>query len=311
MKFLAIVAGIACVFVGTSFSSAASLGTRSTASVNSWPHGYTSVMLPPIGSLGVRRAFLPQQAAGTATPGATAVPTPSATPNPAYPDPVTLLQGSFNLFGQLNAVHFDNITDGDQQGTVKLHIDAVGDANCTGPALKAKVTAKETLEGTSQSQSSNFNLIQVKNAYYKKAKSTKNVWKKTTAKSATAFTFSIDNPLPCPDASAGTGTGSGSGSGSGAPTTQIKDLTNLGPDTVAGVSVWHIQATEVDVDPATGQTTQVLLDYYLGQAHPLPYKYLATVNDTVNGVKLVFQLTMGKFGEKVTIKAPKVGSSKP
>jgi hypothetical protein len=53
------------------------------------------------------------------------------------------------------------------------------------------------------------------------------------------------------------------------------------------------------------------LDYYVGQQHPLPYKYLATVDDTTGGVKLVFQQLLGKFGEKITIKAPKVGSAQP
>jgi hypothetical protein len=309
MKLFAVVAGIAFVFLGTSFSSAASLGQPAHKAAVSWPHGYTSIMLPAIGSLKLRRAFLPQQAADTATPTATVAPTPAPTTNPTYPDPVTLLQNSFSVYGALTGVHFENITDGDQQSTIKIHIDAVGDATCKGPSLKAKVTGKETLEGTTQSRSNNFNLIQVKNSYYKKGKSTKNVWKKSTATAAAVFTFPVDNPLSCPNASSSSG--SGSGSGSTTPTTQIKDLTNLGPDTVAGVSVWHIQATEINVDPTTGATTQALLDYYVGQAHPLPYKYLATVNDTTNGIKLVFQQLLGKFGEKVTIKAPTVGSSKP
>lgn len=307
MKLFAVVAGIAFVFLGTSFSSAASLGQPAHKAAVAWPHGYTSIMLPAIGSLKLRRAFLPQQAADTATPTATVAPTPAPTTNPAYPDPVTLLQNSFSVYGALTGVHFENITDGDQQSTIKIHIDAVGDATCKGPSLKAKVTGKETLEGTTQSRSNNFNLIQVKNSYFKKGKSTKNVWKKSTATAAAVFTFPVDNPLSCPNASSSTG----SGSGSTTPTTQIKDLTNLGPDTVAGVSVWHIQATEINVDPTTGATTQALLDYYVGQAHPLPYKYLATVNDTTNGIKLVFQQLLGKFGEKVTIKAPTVGSSKP
>jgi hypothetical protein len=307
MKLFAVVAGIAFVFLGTSFSSAASLGQPAHKAAVSWPHGYTSIMLPAIGSLKLRRAFLPQQAAATATPTGTVAPTPAPTTNPAYPDPVTLLQNSFSVYGALTGVHFENITDGDQQSTIKIHIDAVGDATCKGPSLKAKVTGKETLEGTTQSRSNNFNLIQVKNSYFKKGKSTKNVWKKSTATAAAVFTFPVDNPLSCPNASSSTG----SGSGSTTPTTQIKDLTNLGPDTVAGVSVWHIQATEINVDPTTGATTQALLDYYVGQAHPLPYKYLATVNDTTNGIKLVFQQLLGKFGEKVTIKAPTVGSSKP
>jgi hypothetical protein len=310
MKFLAIVAGIACVFVGTSFGSAASLGTQSHGSSTSWPRGYTSMMLPAIGSFKIRRVFLPQQAAGTATPTVTAVATPSPTSNPSYPDPVTLLQNSFGIFDQLNGLHFEYIIDGDQQGTDKVHIDAVGDANCKGPSLKAKVTGKESLVGTLQSKSSNFNLIQVKNAFYKKSKSTKNVWKKSTAAAAAPFTFPVDNPLACPNASTGSGSGSGSGSGATTPTTQIKDLRNLGPDSVTGVSVWHIQATEIDID-STGAITQALLDLYVGQQHQLLYKYSATVHDTTNGINLVFQRVFGKFGEKVTIKAPKVGSAQP
>ena len=309
MKFLAAVAGVACIFVGSSFGSAASLTTSSHRDVTTWPHSVNSLLLPAVGPLGTRRAFVPQQTSDTPTPTGTPVATPSPTANPGYPDPVTLLQNSFSVYGQLNGIHFENITDGEQQSTVKLHIDAVGDATCKGPSLKAKVTGKETLEGTSQSKSTTFNLIQVKNSYYKKAKTTKNVWKKITAKNATVFTFTVDNPLSCPNATSGSG--SGSGSGSSTPTTQIKDLKNVGPDTVSGVPVWHIQATEIDVDSTTGVTTQALLDYFIGQQHPLPYKYSATVNDTTNGVKLVFTQLLGKFGEKVTIKAPKVGSATP
>jgi hypothetical protein len=306
------VAGIAFVFVGTSFSSAASLGQPAHKAAVSWPHGYTSIMLPAIGSLKLRRAFLPQQAAATATPTGTVAPTPAPTTNPAYPDPVTLLNNSVNLFDQVTSARFENIIDGDQQSTVKLHIDAVGDANCTGPSLKAKVTGKVTLEGTSQSNSVNFNLIQVKNSYYKKGKSTKKVWKKVAPQAATAFSYPVDPPLNCPNAANAGGTGSNGGSGTATPvpSTQIKDVTNLGPDTVGGVAVWHIQLTQVAID-STGAASQSVLDFYVGQKHPLPYKYLQTVNDTTNGVKIVFQQLFTKFGEKVTIKAPTVGSSKP
>ena len=100
MKVIAVVAGIACVFLGTSFSSAASLGSQPHRSTTSWPHAYTSIMLPAIGPFEARRAFLPQrvflpqEAADTATPTATVSPTPSPTPNPAYPDPVPLLAGA-------------------------------------------------------------------------------------------------------------------------------------------------------------------------------------------------------------------------
>jgi hypothetical protein len=308
MKFIAVLAGVACVFAGTSLSSLAS-SAHSPTRAATVPHGFTSIVLPAIGPLSARRVYLPLQT--STTPGATDTPvpavTPTATPNPAFPDPVTLLQNSFTLYGQLNTVHFENITDGNQQSSITLHIDAVGDASCKGPSLKAKVTSKEAITGTAQSKSTNFNLIQVKNAYYKKAKSTKNKWQKVKASQATAFTFTIDNPLACPDETASSGTGSDSGS----PSSAIKNLTNLGPETVNGVSVWHVQATEVDVDATTGATTQALLDYYIGQQHPFPYKYTATVNDTQNGIKLVFTQLLTKFGEKLTIKAPKVGSTTP
>ncbi|HEX6509383.1 MAG TPA: hypothetical protein VF221_17275, partial [Chloroflexota bacterium] len=161
MKLLAVLAGIACIFVGTSLSSAATSGGRHTETPAGWPHSYASIVLPAIGPFHTRRVFLPMQTTATDTPGPTASPTPPPTSNPAYPDPVTLLQNMFNVYGLLNGVHFEYITDGDQQGTVKLHIDAVGDANCKGPSLRATVKAKETLVGTSQSKSSNFNLIQV------------------------------------------------------------------------------------------------------------------------------------------------------
>ncbi len=303
MKSIAVLAGVACIFIGTSFTSAASFTKTQT---RAHPPAYTTMVFPAIGPLKMRRVLVPLQSAVTPTPTATAgtAVTPTATPNPAYPDPVTLLNNSFSLYGELNGVHFTDVTAGTQQSTVNLHISAVGDAVCKGPSLKAKVTSKETI--SSQSQSKNFNLINVKNAYYIKAKSTKNKWAKVKASQASAFSFSIDNPLSCPTSSS-----AASGTGASGLNSQIKDLTNLGPESVASVPVWHIQATEVDVDPTTGDTTQALLDYYIGQQHPFPYKYQATVNDAQNGIQLIFTQTLAKFGEKVTIKAPTVGSTTP
>ena len=73
MKLIALAAGIACIFMGTSFSSAASLGSKPHQASASLPHNYTSIMLPAIGTLKLRRVFLPQQAVDTATPTATVI----------------------------------------------------------------------------------------------------------------------------------------------------------------------------------------------------------------------------------------------
>lgn len=297
MKLLAVLAGVVCVFAGSTLGSSASAGAANAGTSPSWSHRYTSMVLPAIGTLPMRRVFLPMQTDTT--------PTPSPTSGPSYPDPVSLLQKSIDAYSMLQGVHFRNTIDGEQQGTVKLHIDAEGDASCKGPSLRAHITAKESLEGTSQSKKLSYDFIQIKNTYWKKAKATHNKWTKTKAAKTAAFSFTTDNPLICPSASSGSGSGSSNGN------SQLKNLLNLGPETVNGVSVWHIQATEVDVDPQSGQTTNATLDYYLGQHYPFPYKYSASIDDPKGGITLVFKQLLSKFGEKVTITSPKVGGAKP
>ncbi|MDQ2745248.1 MAG: hypothetical protein M3Z66_23530 [Chloroflexota bacterium] len=314
MKSLALGAVALLVLGGTTLGSAASLrhGGPSAALTRTQR---VSIILPAIGYLKAHRVFLPLQAAATATPGASATPgtpvatgTPSttATPTgPSYPDPVQLLQETISAYGALNSVHFEDITDGAQTGTEKLHIDAVGDATCKGPAFKAHVRGTDTQVATSQKRSVNYYLIQYGSKFFTKSGKKNSTWKTSTASKSLAFSFSTDNPLACPNAS------SSSGSGSGGSSPQIKDVVNLGPESFHGVQVWHVRATQVTVDSATGNTSDAQLDFFISQDHFLPYGYNVSVADAKTNITLGLSQLLTKFGKKVTVTKPKPGSKKP
>lgn len=276
------------------------------------PHFIYSNWLLPAGhgalsGVALRRVAVPMQtAAATSTP--TTAPTATATTGPSYPDPVSILQKMFDVAGLLKSAHF--VQTAHQDGTPTLDYKADGDAVCKGPAVKAKVTAKVSLPGTNQSQSKKFSVIQVKAKYFVKSKATKGKWAKSTASKSAVFGINVDNPLPCPDATSSTGSGSGSGSGSSGTSDQIKDLVNLGPETFNNVSVWHIHATDVQIDQS-GASTEYPVDWYVDQTNSLPVGYVFSFDDAVNNVKGSFSEIMSKFGEKIKIKAPKVGATKP
>lgn len=292
---------------------AGSLVSAASTSAHQASHPMTARLWLPSpsghgGTVAVGRVMLPADTNATPTPTAattpqpTETPQPTATTGPSYPDPVSILQGMFQVTELLVSTHFTQTYQ--QTGAVNFNIAATGDAVCKGPALKAHVTAKASLAGTAQSQSSDFYLIQVKKNYFRRSKSTHNVWQKAKAKQVAPYGFTVDNPLPCPNTA-----GSSSG-GSGSPSSQIKNLVNLGPTTVNGVSVWHIHAIDVEVD-STGATLELPVDWYVSQDHSLLYKYTSSVNDTNHNEKATFTLGLSKFGEKITIKSPKLGSSKP
>jgi hypothetical protein len=308
MRALAIAIAAAAVLVSGSFHAFASPHPAAT------PSKFTLSLLLPSGhtglaNLAVRQVTVPMATSTTATPGATATatsaatPTPSPTTGPSYPDAATILQNMSTVLDALNTVHFEQIAD--QQGPVNLHVDALGDATCSGPALEAHVTASATVAGTQQKQSTKFYVIQVKNSYFQKSKKTKNRWQPAKAKAVQPFGFSVDNPLPCPNAAT-----TGTGGGSTGVTDQIKDLVNVGPATVSGVSVWHIHATDVQVDSA-GNTSELPLDWYISQDHSLLYSFVLSFSDSAQGVKGSLTSKFSKYGEKVKIKKPKKGASKP
>jgi len=198
--------------------------------------------------------------------------------------------------------HFVITTDGEQTGVEHLAINATGDATCTGPSMKAKITASDTLEGTQQSTKVKESIVQIKNKVWLKSAKKNAKWTKSKAKVVTVLSIQVTNPLLCPSGASGSGTSGSS------PTDQLKNLVNLGPETFKGVSVWHIQGILID---ASGQTPPATLDFLVSQDHFLLYVYSVTVVDPTQQVTLVQKQVLTNFGKKIIVKAPKVGSKKP
>lgn len=237
----------------------------------------------------------------TTTPVATStsVVTPTGTTT-TYPDPVTLLRDTILVYQQIRSAHFEIVTDGDQPNIEKLHLDAVGDVTCKGPSLRGHVSAKDTLEATKKVNTLSVDFVIVKKNAYQRSKSTKNQWKKTAQSNFSQLGISADNLLLCPSSSSGS---SGSGSGNN----QFKNLVNLGPATFQGHAVWHIQAREVTTG-SSGEPVKGTFNLYIDQKHYLPYEQAYSQTD--QGVKLNQKQILTKFGEKLTIKAPKVAQAK-
>lgn len=313
MRFLALLAALALVPTGAFALStsahqpsvAAPLGQRALVAMSSPLH------LHPWLSPG--RTTL--QTGATAVPtGGTATPVPSTTPvatttpvttTPVatgtitnYADPVNLLNNMIQVYQQVRSAHFQLVTNDEQPKQEKLHIGVTGDVTCKGPALKGHLSARDTQEATNKVSELSLNFIVVKKAAYQKSKSTKGQWKKISAKLlAKDFGISADNVLLCPSSSSSSG-GSSSGNNS-----TIKNLVNLGPATFQGHTVWHIQATEVSTD-SSNQQVQGTLDLLIDQARYVPYEIMYTA--TNQGVTQIQKQILTKFGEKLTIKAPKI-----
>lgn len=277
--------------------------------------------LPRVGTVHV--LIQPAQAAGTATPGtpvpsttpgtpeATATPAPSPTPTaPAnnYPDPVSLLQAGFNTLNALTSISFKD-TAVQTQGNDTLHITANANAVCKGFGVLATMKGTETLAGTSQKKTQSMKYINIGKNYWIKDRATRGKWAKSTAKKAVVFGYSPSNPLTCngaPQPSSGSGS---SGSSNAGPV--IKNLENLGPASLAGKQMWHVQATGLYTDPTTNQTMPIVYDWLISQDHQVIYSYTIQVSDTGSQFKLILTETYSNFGKKITVKAPKVGSTKP
>ncbi len=266
--------------------------------------------LASINHFGLTRKASPEQTGTTATPTpATATPgtpgptavttvTPTVTATSTFPDPTPILQRMIAAYGRLSRAHFLTVTDIEQKGVERVHVSLNGDATCTGPSFKGHITASDTNEQSSQVRRVSLAVVVVKTKVYIKGKVTKSKWLHLKTAQAKVYGLPIANqqPLVCPNAA-------GSGSNSGG-STQIKDLQNLGPDTSHGASVWHIRATEIFSDNSTAQ-----LDFLISQKSFLPYVF--TVNavvDPKNNVNLTQTQTLSKFGEKVSVKAPRVGT---
>lgn len=257
------------------------------------------------GQLVFRRVSLPLQTAATPTPSptGTVAPTPTATAIPGLPDAQTVLGNAVQILAAINSIHFSEVAT--QDGAVHFHIQATGDATCT-PAVKAVEKASRSIPGTKQSTTHTFNVIEYKNSVFWKYKKTKNRWQRVKPNKATNFGlgFLPENPLVCPSVTSGGGTGGSS------PTFQAKDLTIVGPGTVKGVSVWHLHETLVQVD-AQGNTSDLPVDFYIGQKNNLLYRDVLSFSDSSQGVSGAITTTRSKFGEHIKIAKPRVGSAKP
>jgi hypothetical protein len=314
VKTLALLAVGAMVLAGATLTLAAPTHPQAGVSAISMKSAL-SLRLPSISHIRTRWGVLPLQTNSTPQPTTTATATP-ATPGPTvtpttgqYPDPTAIFNNMLQEYGLINTARFEYVTDGTQTNIVSLHIDGVGDATCKGPALTMKVTAKQTLQGTQQTQKYSGNFVQVKNTTWEYSKRTSNKWKKVNENNVTvlSFPFPIQNPLLCPNSSSGSS--SSGGSSGGTPSDQFKDLVNLGPETFQGNAVWHLHLTDVHVDTG-GTVTNIPIDLLIGQAHYFPYVFQQTLSDPQDNITIVEKQILTKFGEKVTVKKPKTGSSK-
>lgn len=308
VKILALLAAIVVLIAGGIMTLAAP--HTQASSTTSGVKSALALRLPSISHIHSRWAELPLQTGGTTNPTVTTTPTPVTSPTPStsptaspYPDPTSIFNNMIQVYGQVLSAHFEYVTDAEQTKIVKLHIDGLGDATCKGPSLKMKVTANETLEGTSQTQKFSGQFIQIKNKTWQGNAKGKN-WKVINGDNLTvlSFPFPVSNPLLCPSAAS---TGGSGGTSSGAPSDQFKDLVNLGPDTFQGNAVWHLHLTDVHVD-SSGQVTNIPIDLLIGQTHFFPYVFTQTLTDPANNITIVEKQVLTKFGEKVSVKAPKV-----
>jgi hypothetical protein len=317
MKILAILAAAVCILVTGSWSALASSHTgTSTAS------SFITLRLPlgteRPGHIQLRQIRIPLQTGATATPTGTAVsgtptPTPTATATNTYPDPVTILQNFAQVYGSIRSAHVGLITTAEKPSVEKLTIDGEGDATCSGPALKLTVNASDVLEGTSQKATVKATFVQVKNKTEIKTSTKSSKWtavknpdnvgifgKKAVTQDGSGFPYPIDNPLACPSASSG-------GGGSSGITDVSKDVVNLGPDTFQGNPVWHIHFVDVRTD-TSGNSIELVDDFFIGQDHYLPYDLEQTFNDTADGITILEKQVTTKVGEKIKIKYHKLGT---
>ncbi|MGH2447338.1 MAG: hypothetical protein ACRDFS_01860 [Chloroflexota bacterium] len=239
----------------------------------------------------------------TATPSPTATvsvtPSPTATTTPTYPDPVTLLNNTFNVYSEIRRVHYDQYERLEQTGLVQIYVDWSGDAVCHKNAFIAHVNAKTVEEGLNQTKHLKFTVIKVGSQYYKRANQSKK-WSKIKAKAAAAYGVGLSTPLECPSSSSGSSSG---------PQEVVKKITTAGPAKFRGVAVWHVHASAVI--KSQGHKYPESVDYLISQKHFLPYKITAKIVDSADKVTITEGQVLTLFGEKVTIKAPVINSNKP
>lgn len=308
VKTLAVLAIFVLVLLSGTLGSKASSSHRQQAPLRSMSPSQLPAILSshPLSSFAqssttgrVRPMINPAAPTATATKPPAATPTATATATNNYPDPTFVLQNMLAVFDQVRTVHYQNVLDGEQANTIKFNINDVGDATCKGPALKGKLTATQTLEGTSQSSTVNEQYVQIKKKnWVKKAKQKHfNKVKVIQVKIQVFGNYQVQQPLNCTAQpqlrAAQTGT------------TTIKDLKNEGPDVFNGIPVWRISGVETITIDTQGNTLDIPFYFLISQDHYFPYVYGQSINDTQDHATLNNKQVLTKAGEKVTVKTPR------
>jgi hypothetical protein len=254
---------------------------------------------------------VPMQVGATGTPTTQPTAVPSPTSGSTYPDPVSLLGVAIQKLAAVKSVTFTLKQVAEQTNVEKISISASGVANCKADYIHVK--GSDVIVGTSQSKKIDYWFEQTVKDYFKKQvvnDKTKHKWQKVAAKATYPFGasgWSVDNPLPCfvPAGSSSSGS-SGSGSGGSA----LRNLTNLGPTTYAGVSAWQLEATD-DAQDSQGNDQHLVLDYFVTQNSSVLVGFKATLTIPSQSITETAEQQFKNPGKKVTIPKIKTGSTKP
>lgn len=309
MKAPATIAALSIVLAGGAISSARAnpAGARQTVSYRTYrfPLLQRGALRPVM-----RPVLVAQQTTGTTTPTTTPTasptvsPTPTVTVTPTYPDGVTVLQASLQVYTTIVAAHVKLVTKVEKPNVQRLTITATGNAFCKGPSLSLKVTGVAELLATKQKAKATALFAQKGKTTLERANKAKSVWKKVNANKVTVFGFPypIGNPLVCPNAP------QPGGGGSGTTTDTFKDVVNQGPAQFKGQPVWSVTLTDVRDLGGTNGTIDIPITLLINQKNYIPYVISQTVNDTVDGIVVTDTQTTTKVGEKYKFKLPRVGS---
>lgn len=223
------------------------------------------------------------------TPTVTPTPSPTAT-STALPAAAGVLTGANEALKTANTFHtvsrirlaLSGIVDGTVVGT--------GDVRLKPPATRLHITGNLTLFG--KAQKLNENTIQIGKKSWTKDASTHHRWKLDTGTSP-AGVSSSNNPLKV--LSKGD---------------QVVDVVTMGAATVGSTAVWHLHGTYIAKVDSTHTATGTI-DYYIGQVDSLPYEVTAHIADTKLKILEDIDELSTSFAKRVTIKAPRIGSTSP
>lgn len=89
----------------------------------------------------------------------------------------------------------------------------------------------------------------------------------------------------------------------------LQHLVTLGPATFQGIRGWRVQGIfPVSTGVGSGRTINETVDYFISARHPTLYSVSLDLRDPTSGTKLHAQVTLSRFGEHLSIHAPKTAS---